>query len=225
MKHLFLTLSLVATSSVLYKCGQNYDDIEKQVQYFPRVESESSLSTETASQIETMLYGNGNNARIKKTHDFTQAVAAIYEGYENFEFIYIPKLDKSNEYDVFVTKHGKLSKIKFSIENNQNSFIIHTNAGFINVELNDNHIEDVKIEERGVTLESLAVNARATSEDTDCNPAGSFLDCTDAVINQARDTFGDVGGLAFDIGCSLWVVCRGAFVTVCVTYAVADCVD
>ncbi len=222
MKRLFLTLSLVAASSFLYKCGLNDDNIEKQVQYYPSVESESSLSTETASQIQTMLYGSNSNGRIKKTHDFTQAVSAIYEGYEDFEFVYIPKLDKSNEYDVFITKDGKLSTVKFTIENNQNSFTIHTNAGSVSVELDDNHLKDVKIEKSGVTLESLAANARTTGE-SGCNPAGSFLDCTDAVINQARDLFGDVGGLAFDIGCSLWVVCRGAFLTACITYTVVDC--
>ena len=47
--------------------------------------------------------------------------------------------------------------------------------------------------------------------------------CGNAVQDQLVDAVGSWGALAFEIGCSLWVVCRGAVVLSCAAYAGVQC--
>lgn len=188
--------------------------IEDSHSTLPSVEKTTSINSGQLDQI--LNFQSITNGRVSQSLDYESTVIAEYHGYAGFQFAYVPSSLNEYEFELFVFHDGELSN-HMTIENHENEMIITSQNGTVNLAIDGNVVQDAS-----VTFSSVG-NGRVTSGD--CNIPGGFLDCTDQVINQAREYFGDYGGLAFDIACGLWVVCRGAFVVGCSALAISECLN
>lgn len=189
-------------------------EVEDSYSSLPSVEMTSSINSGQLDQI--FNFQNASTGRVLQSLDYESTIVAEYEGHEGVQFAYVPSTNNEYVYELYVFHNGELND-HMTIENHENEMIITSNSGTVNLAIDGNIIQDASVSFSAVG------NGRVASGD--CNIPGGFLDCTDQVINQAREYFGDIGGLAFDISCGLWVVCRGAFVVGCSALAISECIN
>ena len=200
----------------IYSCEPEQTETEQNLTYLPRV-----LSSDNANSSYLIKIKNLNislNGRINESLNFTDAITATYEGYEEMEFVYVSSNEASNIYHLYIFKKGILSENVLTIENNPDSMKISNEAGSINVDIEDNIVKDVNVNYYSIN-ERTECDGCGEGDDDDCGLAEGWLECHDAVQEQLVDAVGSWGAAAFDIGCSIWVVCRGAYAVACATYA------
>lgn len=156
------------------------------------------------------------NGRIDQISDYDNAIAATYEGYERVSLVYIPSTTASNEFYLYTFKDEKLTDLFLKVRNEENSFSIITSEGEVNFKLDKNLVTKIDL----TRLSNLNINGRVNA----CNLAGNFMAYQNEVQNQLVRSVGSTAALAIDIGCSLWVVCRGAVVIAGAAYAAGQCI-
>ncbi|HAA18723.1 MAG TPA: hypothetical protein DCP28_08135 [Cytophagales bacterium] len=183
-----------------------------QVQKLPEVLSLSPLGHDLDGQLRR--HSTTWVGRTAESQNFDEAMAVIYEGYETTKVIYVPDAENDQLHHVYFVREGELQTSFMTIENSENSMFITTASGTISASVEENVLSNIEVQafEHGAGR-------------TECNPAKGFIDCTNAVQQTLIDNVGYVGALAFDIGCTAWIWCRGAFVVGCGAYAGVSCLD
>jgi len=190
----------------------NESPAETSFNYLPSLTSSEKLSVEKINQIN----GSQLSAGRKEAYDFNQAISASYEGFEGMELAFIPSFEVQNEYIVYAFKAGKITDIVLKINSSQNEIKITSEAGIVYYHMNENVVEQIDINH------NTGINASIGGKKK-CDPAADFMKFQNAVQDQLVDKVGSWGAIAVDIGCSMWVVCRGAVVIAGVAYAASQC--
>jgi len=180
---------------------------------FPKVASTQKISQSQLNQIGTIELANG---RSMQSFDIESSISAVYENYEAFEFVYVPYQSKKNFYMLYTFKNGQLSKNVMEIEERDNQLIYKTALGTIKVNFDGNKVLGVS-----TNLSSDHPNGRTACSLNDL--AKSYGDCGKAINEQLTDAVGSFGALVAEVGCSLWIVCRGAVIVTCSALAASEC--
>lgn len=149
------------------------------------------------------------------------AVSAVYEGYEDFNFVYVPDLHNANRFYLYTFHEGELTNGVATLINNESSLVYYTTTGAVEYQFEDNFLVGMNVSNNDVSI-----TGKSASEEEPCslNKLGEgFLDCGDALEDQLSDAVGEIGAVIALGACSLWVVCRGSVAVVCTTLAVANC--
>jgi hypothetical protein len=198
----------------LVSCANEENTISK-ITYLPKVKDSWKTGLSQISKIKNQQ--TSQIGRISETLDFDQAITAKYEGNDDMEFVFIPNNSMLNEFLLYSFKNGELTDLYLTIKNYQNSIIISNEAGEVIVDLENNFVKNISV--------TSYINSNNSTGRLSCDPAGDFLAYENEVQQQLVNSVGSWGALAFDIGCSLWVVCRGAVVAAGVIYAASNCVS
>ncbi len=193
-----------------YSCQETIDNTENEQGNFPAVKHTSTLSSTEITEITNLI----NGSSLSEALDFESAQTAIYEEYEHLLMAFVPYRNNGDNYHVFSFSEGVLSDFHYVLENEQGRMSMITSSATVNYLFTDHSISDIEI-----VYSSLVSSGRSE----ECDVAGGFLDCTNAIQDQVRERVGAWGTFAFDIACGLWVVCRGAVVVGCTALAVAEC--
>jgi len=215
MKSLSLNKSIAVLLCILtlgfFSCEPEQVDSKQNLIYLPSVASTEGIS---ANHLATIKKLNSNiGGRTNESLNFDAAITATYEGFEGAELVYIPDANSDNSFAVYTFINGDLIDLTLTIENNEKMMTVKNNAGIIAYEIDENVITNANI----------VSYSNSGGRTAGCNLAGDFMACGNAVQDQLVGAVGSWGALAFDIGCSLWVVCRGAVVISCAAYAGVQC--
>lgn len=213
MKTVNQILTIIFSLLLVTSCNNEEVLTPEMESIFPKVASTQKISQSQLNQIGTIELANG---RSMQSLDIESSVSAVYENYEAFEFVYVPYQTKKNFYLLYTFKNGQLSKNVMEIEERDNQLIYTTAVGTINVNFEGNKVLGVS-----TNLSSNHPNGRTACSLNDL--ASSYGDCGNAINEQLTDAVGSFGALVAEVGCSLWVVCRGSVIVACSAMAAAEC--
>ncbi|MCE7864500.1 MAG: hypothetical protein DYG99_13240 [Bacteroidetes bacterium CHB5] len=195
----------------IFSCGPEQVDSKQSVTYLPSVLTTSSISTDHLTTIKKL--NSSSRGRTYESLDFNAAIVATYDGYEGMELVYIPDLSTDDSFAVYTFRSGELIDLVLTIENTEEKMVVKSDAGTIVYNIDKNLITNTDIK----------FYSNFEAKTSGCNLASDFMACGSAVQDQLVEAVGSWGALAFDIGCSLWVVCRGAVALSCAAYAGVQC--
>ncbi len=215
-------LFIISLSGLLISCSEEQnpviaesdtDDIN-----LPTVKSYSYTDEETLSQINDLLVSQ--EGRSLSNMSYEDAISATYEGYESIELTFIPSTTNDQIFYMFIKRDGQLIQSNFSVINKERELVLNTEAGSANFEIEENKITGVSVQFNDYN------EGRIDNEflDGNCDPGGDYLACLDTIQDQLVEEVGPYGTLAFDLACSLWVICRGAVVLSCTLGVGVDCI-
>ena len=164
-----------------------------------------------------MNFNSYSNGRINETLSFENAISVTYIGYDDLELVFIPLSGNPENYTTYVFNRGALVESVLQIENMTNQMKISNSAGEVVYDIDNNVITNTNVIYYDNTYSS-------SGRTEDCGGvAAGAISCLDAIQDQAIAAVGEWGALAFDIGCSAFIWCRGSVLVACGAWIAVGC--
>lgn len=191
-------------------------EVDNELSIFPSVTNVSQISDK---QTEAIYYFEGARQQFIKSFDIKSAISARYEGFEDFDFIFVPSKQDANTFQLYTLHKGKLVGNKIKLVNNENVLSVVSEVGYIDVNFDNNKVLGVhthvtqtyhNAKKGGCTLNGIA---------------GTYMDCGSEINRQLREAVGNVAAFTLEVGCSAWIVCRTSVVIACTAMAAGNCIE